>query len=261
MFENPVKQRLLEGKACLGTWTLFGSTIAAEMLASYGFEFVVVDLEHFPIGVETAVHQYQAITAGGSVPIARLAKGEHVHIKRALDGGAMGIIVPLIETADDARCVVDSSRFPPAGRRPYGAGRIVVHGVEYLSRANDEILVMLQIERREAVDNLDEILAVEGYDGCFIGPTDLALSLGMPTPLQGGCQELEDLVSDLARRILAAGKLLGTVTQSPEVWRQRVEQGFQLVSLLGDLGYMRSGMQAALRDLESHGHWPRTGKG
>ena len=256
MLTNPVKQRVLADKLSLGTWSLLGSPLIGEILACEGFEFVIVDLEHFPIGVEMAMHYFQAITAGGAVPVARLAYNDHVYIKRALDAGALGIVIPLIRTADDARRAVEFSRFPPLGQRPYGAGRIAIYGPDYVEQANDAILVMLQIEHRDAVDNLDEILAVEGYDGCFIGPTDLALSMGLRTPAQGGCSELEDLVADLARRIRAAGKPLGSVSSSAELCRQRIEQGFRFMSLISDLGFIRQGLQRARQEMQDHGLWP-----
>lgn len=123
MLSNPVKKRLLDGQLVLGTWSVLGCPLAGEILAHEGFEFVIVDLEHFPIGVEMAAHYFQAIAAGGAVPVARLAYNDHVYVKRALDAGAMGIIIPLIRSADDARRAVAFSRFPPIGQRPYGGGR------------------------------------------------------------------------------------------------------------------------------------------
>lgn len=256
MFHNPVKRKLLEGRRSVGTWSVLGNPLIGELLACEGFDYIVVDQEHFPIGLETTVNYFQAITAGGSIPIARLPFNDHVYVKRALDAGAMGIIIPLIRSADDARRAVAYSRFPPLGERPYGSGRIAVHGPDYLDMANDEILVMLQIEHRDAVEQLDEILAVEGYDGCFVGPTDLALSMGWPTPSQGGCDELEDLVGDLARRFNAAGKLVGTVCPNVPAFRARVEQGYKMVTLGSDFGLLRQAVQRARDELRIDGLWP-----
>ncbi|MBN1343158.1 MAG: 2-dehydro-3-deoxyglucarate aldolase [Phycisphaerae bacterium] len=255
MFTNPVKKKLLEGRVSVGTWSVLASPLIGEFLAREGFDYVIVDLEHHPIGLEMAVHYFQAITAGGSVPIARLAYNDHVCIKRALDAGALGVIIPLIKSAAEALKAVEFTRFPPLGQRPYGGGRVGIYGVDYLKRANDEILVMLQIEHRQAVEDLDAILAVEGYDGCFIGPTDLAVSMGLRTPMEGGCAELEDLIADLAQRIRGAGKLLGTVSASAEAWRERVAQGFTFMPLCSDLSFMRQGLNAARRELEEAGLW------
>jgi len=256
MLANPVKKRLLSDQLTLGAWSVLGTPLAGEFLAGEGYEFVMVDLEHFPIGVETAMHYFQAIGAGGAVPVARLAYNDHVYVKRALDAGALGIVIPLIKSGEDARRAVEFSRFPPLGQRPYGGGRISTHGPDYLARANDEVLVMLQIEHRQAVEHLDDILAVEGYDGCFIGPTDLALSMGMPTPMQGGCPELEDLIADLARRIRAAGKPLGTVVRSVETCRKRIDQGFRFMSMGSDLSFMMQASQQIRRELADQGIWP-----
>ena len=256
MLANPVKKRLLNDQLTLGAWSVLGGPLAGEFLAREGYEFVMVDLEHFPIGVEKAMHYFQAIGAGGAVPVARLAYNDHVYVKRALDAGALGIVIPLIKSGEDARRAVEFSRFPPLGQRPYGGGRISIYGPDYLARANDEVLVMLQIEHRQAVEHLDDILAVEGYDGCFIGPTDLALSMGMPTPMQGGCPELEDLIADLARRIRAAGKPLGTVVRSVETCRKRIDQGFRLMSMGSDLSFMMQASQRIRRELADQGIWP-----
>jgi 2-keto-3-deoxy-L-rhamnonate aldolase RhmA len=256
MLHNPVKKRLLDGQLTLGTWSVLASPLIGEMLASEGFEFVIVDLEHHPIGVEMAVHYFQAITAGGSVPVARLAYNDHVYVKQALDAGALGVIIPLIKSAEDARQAVEFSRFPPLGQRPYGGGRIAIYGPDYITQANNEILVMLQIETRQAVDCLDEILAVDGYDGCFIGPTDLAVSMGLTPPAKGGCEELEDLIADLARRIQAAGKPVGTVAHSVEQCRKRIKQGFRFMPLFSDLSFMRQGLAHAREQLKAEGMWP-----
>lgn len=256
MLSNPVKKRLMNGELTIGTWSLLASPLSGEFLAAEGFEFVIVDMEHFPIGLETAAEYFRAISGAGSVPIARLPFNDHVYVKRALDSGALGIIIPLIKSADDARRAVEFSRFAPLGDRPFGGGRVSLYGPDYLKRANDEILVMLQIEHRKAVENLDEILAVEGYDGCFIGPTDLALSMGMPTPIEGGSDELEELIADLVRRIQAAGKPLGTVGHTAEVVRKRIEQGFRLMPVMSDLTFIRQGAQRVWRDLKDHGILP-----
>ncbi len=260
MLSNPVKRQVINGELALGTWSALGSPLIGEFLAREGFEFVMVDLEHFPIGVEMAMHYFQAITAGGAVPIARLAYNDHVYVKRALDAGAMGIVIPLIKSADDARRAVEFSRFPPLGRRPYGGGRVGMYGTEYIARANDEILVMLQIEHADAVENLDEILAVDGYDGCFIGPTDLALSMDMRLPIEGGCPELEDLIADLARRILAAGKPLGTVVITSDLCRRRIDQGFRFMSLGSDNAYIRQSVQRLRGEMQAYGLWPERRK-
>lgn len=256
MLTNLVKKRLLNGELTLGTWSVLASPLVGEFLATEGFEFVIIDLEHHPIGVEMATQYCQAISAAGGVPIARLAFNDHVEIKRALDAGALGIIIPLIKSADDARRAVEFSRFPPLGDRPYGGGRIAIYGPDYIERANDEILVMFQIEHRRAVDDLDAILAVQGYDGCFIGPTDLALSMGFPLPWQGSSDKLEDLIAYLAGRIKAAGKPMGTVGHTPEVIHKRIEQGFRFMPLMSDLTFIRQGAQRIRQDLKDHGLWP-----
>ncbi len=251
---NPVKEKLLRGETSIGSWCLSGSPLAAEAIAAQGFEWVMVDIEHFQIDVAAAANCFRAIQLMGAMPFARLPACDPIWIKRFADAGAMGIVIPLIRTADDARNVVQWSRFPPMGRRPYGGGRVhFTYGRDdYIARANQEILVLVQIETPEAVDDLDAILAVEGIDGCFVGPVDLALALGMPLP--GEPDERRDkLVASLAERISAAGRIAATISTSPELAGRRVAEGFRMVSVLADLLFASQGARQAADELRRRG--------
>jgi 4-hydroxy-2-oxoheptanedioate aldolase len=254
ILRNPVKEKLLAGGASIGAWCISGNPLAAETLAAAGFEWVTVDIEHYPITVETAADIFRGVQLHGAMPLARLPACDPTWIKRFLDAGAMGIIIPLIRSADDVRHAVQWSRFPPLGRRPYGGGRVhFIYGRDdYIASANEAILLLVQIETPEAVEDLDEILAVEGIDGCFVGPMDLSLSLGLPYPGRPSKQR-EELVSSLARRIRAAGRIAATVGASAEQAAELVERGFQLVSAGSDLTYVQAtaaGFVAELRRRE-----------
>ena len=254
LLRNSVKQKLLQGRASIGSWCLTGSPLAAETLAAAGFEWILVDIEHFQIDVAAAANCFRGIQLMGAMPFARLPACDPIWIKRLLDAGAMGIVIPLIRSAEDVRNVVQWSRFPPVGRRPYGGGRVhFLYGRdEYIAAANEAILVLVQIETPEAVDSLDAILAVDGVDGCFVGPTDLSLSLGMPLP--GEPDEKRDkLVASLAGRIAAAGAIPATTSASPDQAAERLAQGYRMVSVLADLVFAQSAAVDAAAELRRRG--------
>jgi len=251
---NPVKDKLLRGESSIGSWCLSGQPLAAEALAGAGFEWICTDIEHFPIDVAAAADCFRAIRGMGAVPFARLPACDPIWIKRFCDAGAMGVIIPLIRSADDARRVVQWSRFPPMGRRPWGGGRVMfLYGRDaYLGRANDAVCVLVQIETPEAVADLDAICAVEGIDGCFVGPNDLALAMHLPLPGTPHAGR-EQLVRSLAERIRAAGKIAGTVSTSPAEAAQRIDEGYQMVSILGDLIFIRTGGAEAVAEMTRRG--------
>jgi 2-keto-3-deoxy-L-rhamnonate aldolase RhmA len=257
---NPVKAKLLAGGHSIGSWCVSGNPLSAEILATQGFEWVTVDIEHHPIDVAVATECFRAIQMAGAVPFARLPAYDPTWIKRFLDAGALGVIIPLIRSAEDVRNVVEWSRFPPLGRRPFGGGRgYFLYGREqYIRSANEVILVLVQIETPEAVNCLDEILAIEGIDGCFVGPTDLSLALGLPLP-GAPSAERDELVASLARRIRAAGKICATVGRSPEQAADLIGQGYQFVSVGGDLHFVQRVAADAVDDLRRRGLMPDVG--
>jgi 4-hydroxy-2-oxoheptanedioate aldolase len=251
---NPVKEKLLAGQHSIGCWCVSGNPLSAETLAAAGFEWVTVDVEHYPITVAAAADIFRGVQLHGAVPLARLPACDPTWIKRFLDAGALGIILPLVRTVEDVRNAVQWSRFPPLGRRPYGGGRVhFLYGRdEYIAAANEAILVLVQIETPEAVDSLDAILAVDGVDGCFVGPTDLSLSLGMPLP--GEPDEKRDkLVASLAGRIAAAGAIPATTSASPDQAAERLAQGYRMVSVLADLVFAQSAAVDAAAELRRRG--------
>ncbi|KPK85797.1 MAG: hypothetical protein AMJ81_02700 [Phycisphaerae bacterium SM23_33] len=237
---NPVKEKLLAGQHSIGCWCVSGNPLSAETLAAAGFEWVTVDVEHYPITVAAAADIFRGVQLHGAVPLARLPACDPTWIKRFLDAGALGIILPLVRTVEDVRNAVQWSRFPPLGRRPYGGGRVhFLYGRdEYIAGANQAVLLLVQIETPEAVERLDEILPVEGVDGYFVGPTDLSLSLGLPLPGLPSARR-DELVGSLAGRIRAAGRIAATVGASAEQAAQLIQQGFQLVSVASDLSYVQ----------------------
>jgi len=237
--DNPVRRKLLGGEVSLGCWCISGNPLLAEIMAASGIDWVMMEMEHFPFHVPLLADCVRAVELGGSVPFARLPACDPVWIKQTLDSGVMGIVLPLVRSADEVRKAVEWSRFPPLGHRPFGGGRVgCVYGQDYLKDANDHVFTMVQIETREALDDLDEILDIEGYDGCFVGPVDLALTIGKDATRWE--TEMKDIVLELGRRIRDAGKVAGTIAKSVEAAAELAENGYRMMTCFHDLGAVRA---------------------
>ncbi|GAI93415.1 unnamed protein product [marine sediment metagenome] len=180
MKKNRVKELWRKGEATVGTWLALGSPIVAEIIAHIGFDWVVIDTEHSAIDIETTQSIIQAMSATGTVPIVRVPWNDPALIKRALDAGAYGLVIPMVNSREDAARAVQASRYPPIGIRSYGGPRVRLYGgSDYFEHANEEIAIIVQIEHVDAVSHIDEILSVAGIDAFFIGPNDLAASMGV----------------------------------------------------------------------------------
>ncbi len=180
---NKLKRALQEKKLTCGAWIQIGHPAIGEIFARAGFDWICVDLEHGHIGIESMTNIFRAMSECGSVPVVRLPKNDSVWIKTSLDAGAKGIIVPMVNSAAEAREAVKSVKFPPFGERSFGFSRANAYGEDfnqYVQNANDEISLIVQIEHKDAIQNLSEILAVPGIDAAFIGPYDLSGSYGKP---------------------------------------------------------------------------------
>ena len=247
MKENPLRTKIEAGTKCVGGWVTLADPLVAELLASAGFDYIVVDMEHWAADLPEVVACFQAIVAGGSVPVARLPANDRVWIKRVLDAGAMGLIIPLVNSLDDAKAAIDASRFPPVGTRPFGGGRAAaLAGVGYLRESNDNIVIMLQLEQVEVLPHVDDILKLKGFDVCFIGVTDLALSMGEPIPIERRSEKVEATVADLIAKIHKAGFPTATTSMNAENCSARLAQGFTCVSLASDSALMMANAKASL---------------
>src|SRR5919108_3003497 len=181
MRKNPVKQALKAGQPSVGTWLSLGSITAARFMARAGFSWLTVDLEHSLVDWETATHMFASIADAGCTALARVPSNRHDHIKRVLDNGAHGVVVPMVNSRAEAQAAVAACLYPPAGNRSVGGS---VHALnfggtapDYYARANDELLIVLQCEHIQAVENADSIFSVPGIDAIFVGPNDLAASM------------------------------------------------------------------------------------
>jgi len=178
--KNPLKARLKAGQIAIGIWATIGHPDVAELLAKMGFDWICFDTEHSPFEVETAQELMQAASYNPDcIPLIRVAWNDMVRIKKALDTGAYGLIIPWVNTREEAENAVRYCMYPPQGIRGCGPRRAALHDPEYTQTVNEELLIGVQIETQTALDNLDEIFSVKGIDLCYIGPNDLSLSLGI----------------------------------------------------------------------------------
>lgn len=244
--KNTTLHLLREGKPAVGTWLQLCSPHSARLLAAQGcFDWMLVDFEHTPLDNATGHHMLTCIadvSQGRTTPLARVIAGTMYHIKMALDCGAQGIIVPMINTAQEVRDVVRYSRYPPKGDR--GAGALDTHlgyGVnrpEYIANANEEVLVGIQIETKEAIQNIEEILDVPGVDLFFIGPNDLHLSLGLPAKFWSDEPAFMDAVQKVIQGCKKRGIPCGTLCRDHPSAKARIADGFTFVGLGSDAHFM-----------------------
>jgi len=245
--KNRVKELWREGKAAVGVWLVLGSPITAEIIAHMGFDWIVVDTEHGSIDIETTQSIIQAVSATSTVPMVRVPWNDPALIKRALDAGAYGLVIPMVNSKEEATRAVQATRYPPLGIRSFGGPRARLYGgVDYFEHANEEIALIVQIEHIEAVNRIDEILSVEGVDAFFIGPSDLAISMG----LKPGMDQTDPRHVEAVSKILASGKKHGVPggihVGSPEAVNERIAQGCQFIGLASDERFLRSAASAAL---------------
>lgn len=249
MRPNRVKALWREGTAVRATWSLSGDPLTAEILGNAGFDAVLIDMQHgFTIGPERVGAFLHAISTTPAVPMVRVPWNDPVHLQYVLDAGAYGVIVPLVNTPEEAARAAGACRYPPVGFRSYGPNRVDYYaGADYFEHANDEVICLVMIEHIAAVDRLDEIARVPGIDGFFIGPGDLALSMGL-APGAGasdaGYQAAVARVRDVA---LANGLVAGIAPGGPADARLRVDEGFAFCPFGSDWGYLAEGAEAALR--------------
>ncbi len=242
---NPFKARLRAGKMQIGLWLGLGDASVAELAAGTGFDWLVIDGEHGPNGLRDVLDQLRAI-GSRSHAVVRTRDDDRAGIKQMLDLGAQTLLVPMIESAEQAREAVRSILYPPHGLRGVGAGLARAsdyNGVsDYLQTANGEVCLLLQVESVAGLDALDEILGVEGVDGVFIGPADLAADMGqLGNP---GAAEVQAAVSDALVRIRAAGRAAGILTSDRALARGYAEAGVDFLAVGSDVGVLRAGLTA-----------------
>src|SRR5882724_9917204 len=212
MKSNPIKRILREGQPTFGTWLTFGDLFATRILARLGFDWLTLDIEHSPIDWSQAAMIFGAIADGGCVPLARIPNGNHDYIKRVLDAGAWGIVVPMIDTVEQAKLAIAAAKYPPEGDRSLGGGLHALNfdssSDDYFRQANDEILVVLQTESPRGVANAEEIYSLPGVDAIFVGPVDLRAQMRKPD----GTEATDEAFEAMLQKVIAIGKKVGTPT-------------------------------------------------
>ncbi|MBN9670998.1 HpcH/HpaI aldolase family protein [Roseibium aggregatum] len=247
---NGFKARLRDGETQWGIWNSLASPVAAEALSLVGFDWMLFDTEHSPVEVAGLMPILQAAAAGTASAVARPAWNDKVLIKRLLDIGVQTLLVPFVETAEEAEAAVRATRYPPNGIRGVaGSTRASRFGMApgYLQKANDEICVLVQIETSGALSRLEEIASVEGVDGVFIGPSDLSASMGfLGNP---AAPEVQDAIREAAGRIVASGKAPGILATKAEDALRYHEWGYRFVASGVDIPLLVNAAQSMLRQV------------
>lgn len=236
IFHNKIKSLLAENKKTAGAWLQLASPITAEIIAKSGYDWALIDMEHGPGDIMTLLTQCQALNAYDVVPLVRTPSNDQVIIKRILDAGAYGILVPHVNTADEAKRAVAAAKYPPLGCRGIApsprAGGFSMNGQNYLAHANEQTLVIAAVETPEALKHIDEICSVEGLDGVFIGPMDLATSMNHFCNPEA--EEVKGAIKIIEAAVLKSDKFLGTVSGSMEQAIELYEKGYQFVVSMSD---------------------------
>ena len=251
MRENRLRTLWKSGGAAVNGWLTIPSSFSAETMAHQGWDTLTIDMQHGMIDDAALVPMLQAISTTDTVPVVRVPWLEPGILMRALDAGAYGVICPMVNTREDAQKLVAYTHYPPSGTRSFGPLRALLYGgPDYVLHANNTIVTFAMIETAKALDNLDDILSVEGLDAIYIGPSDLSLALGcIPT-----FDDLEPKAFEAVEYILARAKAHGVVAGihngTPEAALKRIAKGFQFVTIGSDARLMADGAQqvtAAMR--------------
>lgn len=248
-----LRQLFDERDDLVGSWLSSHDPKIAELIAELGFDFITIDTEHAPNSIETVASLTQAIDAARNETgvIVRVPWNDPVRIKRVLDIGASGVLIPMIETVEDAEAAVRATHYPPDGIRGVGPLRASRYGLdfdEYVETANERILTTIQIETRTGLENVEVIAAVEGIDALFIGPADLSASLGVLS--EDDSPVLEDAIERIVTAAHDEGKAVGTVVGSTEGIRPWVERGVDYLNVGSDISYIREAGPARKRIFE-----------
>jgi len=255
MKSNPVKQKLGDGEPTFGTWLSCGDLYATRVLARMGWDWLTLDLEHSAISWSQATAIFAAVADAGCVPLVRVPEGSHHYIKRVLDAGAMGIVVPMVDTVEQARVAIAAAKYPPEGNRSAGGGMHAMNFAatsdEYYARANDEIVVVLQTESPRGVENAEAIYSLPGCDAIFIGPVDLRFQMRAPDGTFPTPEEHEAMV----QRVIETGKKVRTPTglhaMDAASALERARQGMQFIAIGSDLRLMTLKAQEMLQALRA----------
>jgi len=233
MATNVFKAALAAGRPQIGCWLALANAYTTEIVATAGFDWLLIDGEHAPNDLRSTLAQLQALAAYPSHPVVRAVEGRTALVKQLLDIGAQTLLIPMIETAEQAAAMVAATRYPPAGVR--GVGSAIARASRwnqdtgYLHSADDDLCLLLQVESQRGLDNLDAIAATDGVDGVFFGPADLSASMGFKG--NAGAPEVVAALDDGIARVLAAGKAPGILNTDPTLARHYLDLGATFVAV------------------------------
>ena len=247
MRENRLRTLWREDKAAINGWLAVPSSFSAEVMAHQGWDTLTIDLQHGVIDYAAMVTMLQAISTTPTVPVVRVPWLEPGIIMKSLDAGAYGVICPMVNTREDAQKLVAYTHYAPRGTRSFGPVRASLYGgPDYAQHANDTIVAFAMIETATALDNLDDILSVEGLDAIYIGPSDLSLALGCKPDFDNPEPKAVQAIDHILERAKANGVVAGIHNGIPEVALARAAKGFRFVTVSSDARLMAAGSQQIL---------------
>jgi len=252
MRENRLRTMWQADQAVVNGWLAIANSFSAEVMAHQGWDSLTIDLQHGVIDYQAMVTMLQAISTTATVPVVRVPWLEPGIIMKALDAGAYGIICPMINSREDAQKLVAYSHYAPRGTRSFGPVRALLYGgADYPAEANDTIVTFAMIETAQALDNLDDILSVEGLDAIYIGPSDLSLALGCTPTFDDLDPKAAAAVDHILARAKAHGVVAGIHNGSPEAALVRIAKGFQFVTVSSDARLMAAGAQQVMAEMRA----------
>lgn len=242
-----LRQVISEGGTAVGAWMYLSEPLLAEAASLAGYDYVCVDLQHGTAGLEHLTQFIQAIAVGGATPLVRVAENQAWLIGKALDAGAMGVIVPMVNTPEEAARAVAACRYAPQGSRSVGpVAAMTRHGQGYVGSANDQVFCAVMIETADAVSRVGEILAVPGVDAAYIGPADLSLTLGLPPGLDQPDQSFRDALAAVVEAA-AANSVVAGIHSTAALCPTRHAGGFRMITVSYDHGPVMASLRADLK--------------
>lgn len=244
MRANKLKKIWASGGAVVNGWLAIPNAFSAETMAHQGWDSLTIDIQHGAIDYQTALTMLQAISTTDTVPICRVPWLEPGILMKVLDAGAYGVICPMVNTAEDAENLVAWTRYPPVGTRSFGPIRGLLYGgADYPERANETLVSFAMIETQSGLENLEDILNVPGFDGVYVGPSDLSLALGCKPTFDDVEKPVLEATEYIVAKAKEAGKIAGIHNGSPEFALKRIQAGFQFVTVASDARIIASGSQ------------------
>jgi len=252
MRENRLRTIWKSGGAAVNGWLAIPNSFAAETMAHQGWDTLTVDMQHGVVDYQAMVTMLQAVSTTGTVPVVRVPWLDPAMLMKALDAGAYGVICPMVNTREDAQKLVAWTHYAPRGTRSFGPVRALLYGgADYPQHANDTIVTFAMIETAQALDNLDDILSVEGLDAVYIGPSDLSLSLGCAPAMDELDPKAAQAVDHILARAKAHGIVAGIHNTSPESALRRIAKGFQFVTVSSDARLIAAGAQQVMAKMRA----------